>query len=558
MEDIAEGIRLAMKAGDLLVVEELPAVVVEHPVKKEHGDYASPVAMSLARILKKKPIEIAEIIAKHMPRREYAGRVEVMEPGFLNVRINPGWLTARLDDMLEEPLCEAPGSKVRRIDLEFISANPTGPLTLGNARTAFSVDTLANVLTCAGVQATREYYINDAGQQIKKLGESIIRRALMTRGEKIDYPEELYQGEYIVELAGQIAESLAETDGQEFSEEDIEDEKLKREIGQRAASIMLSNIEEVLDQVMQIKFDVWTSESSLREKGAVEETVEALRKAKATYVKDGTEFLKTTDFGDTEDRVLIKQDGEYAYIAPDLAYHRDKYERGFDEIFTFVGVDHQGHAAKLKAGMSAMGYNVDKLHVVAAQWMTFLRDGKQVKLSKRQGNIVTPKELIDEVGYDAARFFMVMHALTTHMEFDIALAKERSERNPVYYVQYAYVRLQSILRRAKEEGVIEKVGEEIPLTSHGELTHTTELALMRQLYMLPEVIEEITQTYEVHSLTHYATELARAVHVFYKNVPVLRSDKQSVLMSRLQLVLAAKRALGQVLDLLGVSKPDVM
>ncbi|MGH9856272.1 MAG: arginine--tRNA ligase, partial [Acidobacteriota bacterium] len=274
--------------------------------------------------------------------------------------------------------------------------------------------------------------------------------------------------------------------------------------------------------------------------------------------KDGALWLKTKEMGDEKDKVLVKKDGTYAYITPDIAYHQDKCNREFDLIFTFLGADHQGQIPKLIAAMKALGNDTDKFHFIVAQWMRLVRGGKLVKLSKRKGVVWGPQDLLNEIGYDATRFFMVQHALTSHMDLDLDLAKERSERNPVYYVQYAYVRLQSILRKAKEGGIIEDIGVTVALTSHPSLTHTTEVDLMKMMYRLPDVLYGISQTYAVHQLPYYAYDLAKAVHVFYKYVPVLAGENKEVVESRLQLVLAAKHVLGTTLDILGISKPDVM
>lgn len=562
--DVAEGVRQAQEKGVLPKVSALPFDPVQghlrvEKAEAERGDYASPVALSLTKPMKKPPMDIVAAIAEHMPKKEYVGKIEAAAPGFLNIRLNPGWMTARLDDVVEQDMDE--GINVgggRRINFEFISANPTGPLTIGNVRTAFTVDTLANVLTHAGFSVTREYYINDAGGQIMKLGESVIRRALQARGESVDYPESLYQGDYVRSVAATVAEELAENEGKEFTASDIEDGKIVERAGQRAASLLMAEIKRTIAEDLKINIDVWTSEAALRDKGAVKEVEARLRQRGMLYTKEGATYLKTQQYGDAKDRVFIKKDGEYAYIAPDAAYHFDKYQRGFDTIYTFVGADHIGLPPKLTAAMAALGCEVDKLHVVVAQWIRFVQDNHPVKFSKRAGVIVTPKELIDQVGYDVARYFMIMHALSTHMDFDLTLAQERSEKNPVYYIQYAYVRLQSILRRAKQEGIIMNVDEQIELTSHAALTHTKELEVMRELYRYPEVVADIAARHEVHRLAYYAYDLAGAVHSFYKHVPVLKSGTPETLRSRLQLVLAARKVLGHTLDLLGLSKPDVM
>lgn len=557
--DINEGLKAAQAAGKLPNLETTPPIVVARTDNPEHGDYASPIALSLTKQLQKPPLDIVSIVAEHMPKKEYIGKIDAAPPGFLNIRINPGWFQARLDDVIEDPRgLDLTAGSGQKVNLEFISANPTGPLTLGNARTAFSVDTLGNVLTAAGYNVTREYYINDAGEQIKRLGESVLRRILQAQGETIDFPEELYQGEYIKEVATHVAEYWRENEGKEFEQGDLTNADVLALVSTQTMHHLLSDIKKIITDDLRIRFDVWTSEAALRQSGLIEKVLERLRADRHTYKKEGAEYLKTTAFGDSEDRVLVKTSGEYAYITPDIAYHHDKFERGFDHIFTFVGADHQGHGPKLLAAMQALGHDTKKLHIVSAQWMRFVSGGKPVKLSKRQGMVVTPTTLIEEVGYDAARFFMVQHALTTHMDFDLDLARERSERNPVYYVQYAYVRLQSIVRKAKEEGAMGAMGEDIPLTSRGALTHTGEVALMRELYRLPEVVSDITHTFEVQALAYYALDLARAVHFFYKHVPVLKADDKILAASRLQLVLATRTVLETVLDLLGISKPDVM
>jgi arginyl-tRNA synthetase len=567
--DIEEGIKTAIAAGDLASTADKTNVVVEassekgggklHEAEIHRGDYASAVALAMTKQVGKPPMEIVKIIAEYMPKKEYIGRMKAAAPGYLNIWLNPGWMTARLNNLIQDNVCDTVKvGEGKSVNLEFISANPTGPLTLGNVRSAFSVDTLGKVLECAGFNVTREYYFNDTGAQVKKLGESVVRRVLQQKGETVDYGDELYQGDYINELGREIAEGLKENENKELFQADLVDSQMIERVGGLAATRLTADIKKMIAEDMRIEFDVWTSEDDLRQKGKVAAVIEKLKASDKVYKKDGAWYLKTTDYGDSEDRVVIKSDGEFAYIAPDIAYHQDKYDRGFDEIFTFVGADHQGHLPKVKAAMEALGNDVTKLHQITCQWMRMTKDGKQVKLSKRLGQIVTPKDLIDEVGYDAMRFFMVQHALNTHMDFDIGIAKERSERNPVYYVQYAYVRLQSILRQAKERGVINEVGEVFELSNSPALTHVQELNLIRQLYRLPEVIAAVAERFEVHDLPYFAMELAKAVHVFYKHVPVLAGDNQGLIKNRLQLVLAAREVMGKTLDLIGVSKPEVM
>lgn len=558
--DIAEGVKAAFgEVGKFSVVVKQTDAPRQSGGQASHGDYASPVALQLAKQFQKKPLEIVEAIVNAMPKKEYIGRLAAAEPGFLNIFISPGWMQARLDDVLEQDLAaEFTLGHGKSVNLEFISANPTGPMTMGNARPAFAADTLAHVLARVGYNVTREFYVNDAGEQVRKLGESVLRRILQAQSSDVDFPEELYQGEYVKDVAAVVAEQYRETEGRVFRVTDLENRELIDEISQKALQLLHAQNVQTTKDVLGVKMDVWASEAELRRRGAVDAIIEKLRTKGATYIKDGAEWLAATKFGHDKDVVLVKKDGSYAYFAPDVAYNQDKYDRGFHLIFTFLGADHLDHYPRVLAAMRALGNDVSRWHYFVVQFFRLMRGGKPVKLSKRAGAIATPKDLIDEVGYDAARFFFLQHDLKSHMDFDLDLARERSEKNPVYYVQYAYVRLQSILRRAKEEGVITNVGEAIELTSEAALTHTAEVGLMKQIYRWPEVVEDIAASFAVQQLTVYARELATAVHFFYKHVPVLRSDDRDVTLHRIQLVLAARKVLGETLDLLGISKPDVM
>lgn len=558
IEDIASGITAAYKAGDLSVDATKIAVLVKQAEGQSHGDYASPIALAIGKQAKKNPLEIVEIIVKHMPKKEYVEKIEAAAPGFLNITISTDYLASRMDDISHEDICiEYNVGNGKKINMEFISANPTGPLTLGNARTAFSADTLANVFICAGYNVTREYYINDAGEQIRRLGESVLRRMIQQEGHRVEFPEDLYQGEYILDIAKDIAEEFAETEKKKFEHKDVEDEELLARISTLAMERCLSAIKKTIQEDLHIQFDVWSSERAVRDSGEIDTVLTKLRKKELTFKKEGAEFLQTTKFGDDKDRVIVKKDGAYAYITPDIAYHQDKFDRKYDLIFTFLGADHQGHIPKLKAALSALGNDVEKLHMMVAQFLAITQDGKPVKLSKRKGNVYGPKDLIEEIGYDAARFFMVQHALQHHMILDLEVAKEKSEANPVYYVQYSYVRLQSILRKAKEMGIkFDDATSEI--SAHVSLTNDSERALALALHTFPEIIEDIAQSFAVHQLTFFAYDLARAINVFYRDVPILAEEDETLRLSRLQLALSARSILEKTLDLLGISKPDVM
>lgn len=558
MNDIAAGVTAACAAKDLSSDAKKIAVTVKPTEGPSHGDYASPIALAIGKQSKKNPLEVVEIIVKHMPKKEYVEKIEAAAPGFLNITISTEYLASRMDDISHEDAClECNVGNGKTINMEFISANPTGPLTLGNARTAFSVDTLANVFACAGYNVTREYYINDAGEQIRRLGESVLRRMIQQEGHRVEFPEDLYQGEYISDMAKDIAEEFAETEKKKFDKTDLENEELLARVSTLAMERCLSAIKKTIIDDLHIQFDVFSSERTVRDSGEIESVLTKLRKKELTFKKEGAEFLQTTKFGDDKDRVIVKKDGSYAYITPDIAYHQDKFDRKYDLIFTFLGADHQGHIPKLKAALSALGNDVEKLHMIVAQFLAITQGGKPVKLSKRKGNVYGPKDLIEEIGYDAARFFMVQHALQHHMVLDLEVAKEKSEANPVYYVQYAYVRLQSILRKAKEMGIkFDDATSEI--SANVSLTNDSERALALALHAFPEIIEDIAQSFSVHQLPLFAYNLARAINVFYRDVPILAEEDEALRLSRLQIALSARFILEKTLDLLGISKPDVM
>ncbi|MDA1168984.1 MAG: arginine--tRNA ligase [bacterium] len=557
--DIREALESAIKDGALVFDMGNVPIVVKRTEDALHGHYSSPLSLALAKIAQKSPLEIAGIISTHMPKREYIDKVEVAAPGFLNITIQDTYLASRLDNLPNDDFrsaCNVGNNKT--INMEFISANPTGPLTLGNARTAFSADTLGSVMEYAGYNVIREYYINDAGEQIQKLGESVLRRILEQQGLTVDFAEDLYQGEYIIDIAKNIAEEYTEEKGKTFQVSDLDNVELLAEISTKAMHRCLAAIKQTIHNDLHIDFDVWTSERQVRESGEIEKVIGRLKEKNLMYEKDGAQFIKTTEFGDDKDRVMIKANGAYAYITPDVAYHQLKFDREFDMIFTYLGADHQGHIPKLKAALEALGNDTKKLHMIVAQWLEIVQGGKQVALSKRRGNVYSLKELIDEIGYDAARFFMIEHALESHMVLDLDVAKEKSDANPVYYVQYAYVRLEAIIRKAKVSGVIpyREVADEVP--PRVTITHQSERELALQLFAFPEVIESIASSFGVHQLARYAYDLARAVNAFYRDVQVLNGEDEATIKSRLQIVVAAHAILGNVIDLLGISKPDVM
>ncbi len=489
------------------------------PEGEGFGDYTTNIALQL-----KKPAN--EIAGKL--KSDLFEKIEVAGPGFINFFIDKNFLREQISEILKrkEKYGQIKIGGGQKVNLEFISANPTGPLTLGNGRGGFCGDVLANVLNSAGYQAKREYYINDTGEQIKKLGHSVIGDS-----------EAVYQGQYIEELKKKI--------------EGNDPEK----IGRAAAKIILQEMIRPIVEKMKIKFDVWFSEKTLYQKkpaspagGEVGQALDFLKKKKLSYEKEGALWFKSTQFGDDKDRVLIKATGEETYLASDIAYLKNKFTRDFKKLIFFWGADHYGYVARIKAAAEALGYKKEQLDIIIIQLVRLIQDGKEVRMSKRTGTYVTLDELIDEVGLDVARYFFLTRSADTHLNFDLALAKTQSENNPVYYIQYAYARICSILRKAKMK-------EAEPLSNL--LEHPTELKLIRQLMRLPEIIEDTAKDYQIQRLPQYALDLATVFHQFYRDCHVISEDK-NLTQARLSLVLATKIVLNNALSLMGISAPEKM
>ena len=557
---IVEAVARAQTAGELPAAQETDVSVQYPPATQEAlGDYASPVAHTIAKRTRKKPMEIVEIIAKHFTPPEFVGKVEGVEPGFLNFRLNPGWLVQKLDDVIEEGTRygQSELGQGTTVNLEFVSANPTGLPTFGNGRALFWADTLGRVLQASGYAVTREYYVNDLGTQVERYGESVLRRILEAHGEDIPFPEELYQGEDVKVVARRVEERITEDTHHVFSVRDLEDPTFLQHVTRIAVDETVRAIREVLEEVCQVHFDVWTFEHVLHERGDVQAVLAALAKGNLTYEQDDALWFRSTKFGDDKDRVLVRKGGQPTYFVGDIAYHRDKFRRGYQLIADFWGADHHGDIPRLTGALKALGEDTSRIRFLLAQMVAVVERGERKKMSKRAGTAVPLHEMVEIAGLSAARFFLTMMALSSHMEFDVDLAREQTQRNPVYYVQYAHVRLSSLLRKAREQNILD--GDIIPpLGARVPLTHTTELALMRQLFRFPEVVEDVAVSWDVQRLPHYASTLAKAIHLFYDAVPVLGADDAEVKSARLTLALAAKTALGNVLDLLGVEKRDIM
>ncbi len=508
---------------------EVKSVHLEHPANPEHGDYSSNTALTLKGVA-------AEEIVKHFPKTDYLEKVEVAPPGFINFYLKDSWLQGQVGEILERgdyglsSKFKVQSSKLR-FQVEFISANPTGPLHAGNARGGFAGDVLANVLSKVGYQVQREYYINDKGGQVEKLAESV--KAI---GEGEEIPEGGYPGEWTSEIAGKAQEQGLET---------------LEELESLAISEALKNIKKTIGR-MGIKFDQFFSEKSLYDCSDAEKAIEFLRGKNLLYEKEEAVWFKSTQFGDDKDRVLIKSDGEMTYLVSDVAYHLDKFEkRKFDRVILFWGADHHGYIPRFMAMIEAIGHK-GKAQVELIQLLKLARGGKVVRMSKRAGEYVTVDDILDEIGLDAARFHFLAVPLTTPMTLDLEKAKEQSEKNPVYYVQYACARLYSILAKAQKLKVKSQ-----NLAQSAKLNHPEEFFLIRKLIQLPEVVVDISQNHEVHRLPQYSVEIADAFHRFYENCRVL-SDDEELTAARLALVKATQIILAETLGLMGISAPEKM
>jgi len=529
-------------AGDA----EPPTIDVERPANPEHGDLASNLAMKLARPYRRGPLDIARAVADEIAAETSEGRsliasVEVAAPGFLNLRLSDAVLERTVGAILADPAGwgHVPPIRPRTVNVEFVSANPTGPLTIGNARGAFIGDLLSRVLEAGGQSVTREYYFNDRGGQIPNLGASVVA---IRRGEPI--PHDGYHGDYVARLAADLPADL-------WSEATAAGADTNEIVGHWAALRVRAGIEASLER-LGVHFDVWTTEASLHEGGWVERAIERLRAGGYVYEKDGALWFASTAFGDDKDRVIIRADGRPTYFAADIGYVTEKFSRGFDHLIYVWGADHHGTVARVRNAAQAMGYDADAVQMLLYSWVRFIRDGVEISMSKRAGEFITLDELLEEVGVDAARWFFASRAATTGIDFDIELAKKQSADNPVYYVQYAHARIASILRKATDAGLAPATGVE------GLLGGAPEGALARAVVRFPEVVEDAARSEETHGVTAYATELATQFHAFYRDARVVDESEPERSAGRLALVSAARITLANALGLLGITAPDEM
>jgi len=500
--------------------------VVECPQEKTHGDYATNVAMILTKKAKKSPIVLAGELKLKLEKSELFDKIEVVEPGFINFFLKPKFLQSQVKEIIskKQKFGESNVGKSAKAQVEFISANPTGPLTVANARGGPMGDVLANVLAKAGYKTEKEFYVNDSGNQILSLGNSVL-------GKK----EGEYKGAYINDLRRKISAKGGEKD--------------PYKAGRKAAKIIVNEMIKKTTDNLGIKYNKWFFESDLSKSAKADKLLENLKRKKLIYKKDDAIWFKSSKFGDRRDRVLIKSDGWETYLAGDIIYHYNKFkERKFDKVINIWGADHHGDVPGLLAGVEAIGCK-GKLDVIIYQFINILEKGKKVKMSKRKGTFVAMDELLNEVGSDVVRFFFLMYSANRHMDFDLALAKEKSEKNPVFYVQYAYARIHSILKKAKNQ--------KPDIKSLSLLIHPSELELIKELIKLPEIVEDIVKDYQVQRLPHYAIDVATAFHRFYTDCKVL-GDYKSLENARLVLVWATKIVLENILDLMGVTKLEKM
>jgi len=527
---------------------EIPEIQVEVPGNPEHGDFATNLAMIMARAEKKAPRQIAEALVATLGESPLLDKVDIAGPGFINFTLAPVCWYEVLDDITargaEYGISGA--GQGQKVQVEFVSANPTGPLHIGHGRGAAVGDAVASILKAAGFDVQREYYVNDAGNQVATLGRSIWLRLRELHGDEISFPEDGYQGDYIRELAASLRDENPDV--------------IKREEADAIKLCSAYGVSKVLEwiavdlEAFGITFDNWFSEQSLYDRDMVTTELAKLAQKGLSYEQEDALWLRTTDFGDDKDRVLIKSDGSPTYFASDVAYHMEKFDRGFERVIDVWGADHHGYVPRMKAVVAGLGHPPEALQVLLIQMVNLLRDGQPYAMGKRSGNFITLRDVVDEVGKDACRFFFLMRRSDSQLDFDLELAKRQSNDNPVYYVQYAHARVCSINRTATEQGV--------DLQGHGTadlacLTLAEELALAKQLARYPETVVGAAQSCEPHRIVYYLQELAAQFHSYYNRQRVLVEDAE-VSRARLYLVNGVRTVLANALNLLGVDAPERM
>ncbi|MCR4346262.1 MAG: arginine--tRNA ligase [Sulfuricaulis sp.] len=558
------------------------AITVDHTKSQEHGDFACNIALVLAKQARVKPRELAEKIVKALPASEKIVKVEIAGPGFINFFLSADAYHIVVREILEkhETYGRSQMGAGRKVQVEFVSANPTGPLHVGHGRGAAYGATLANLLDAVGYQVHREYYINDAGRQMDILATSVWLRYLELCDEKFDFPVNGYKGDYVYDIgatlhrenadkyrhaSAKIFENIPPDEpkgGDKETHIDALIERAKSLLGPTAyRKVFDLGLQIILDDIRQdleefgVTYDQWFSERALVEEGAAERAIERLKKSGHVYEKEGALWFRSTDYGDEKDRVVVRENGQMTYFAHDIAYHMDKLERGYDQVIDIWGADHHGYVPRVKAALSAIGDNPERLHVLLVQFAILYKGGERMQMSTRSGEFVTLRELRDEVGNDAARFFYVLRKCEQHMDFDLDLAKSQSNDNPVYYVQYAHARIYSVFRQMKEKGFSHDPANGD--RNLARLTQAHEVALIQRLARYPEVLEAAARDHEPHQLAYYLRELSHDFHTYYGAHTFLVEDA-AVRDVRLNLIVATRQVIANGLKLLGVSAPEAM
>jgi arginyl-tRNA synthetase len=546
VELLKEAAATAQERGKLPRVS-LPDITIERPQNPEHGDYATNLPLRLARASGANPMIIARELTALVPRVDEVQKVVAAPPGFINFTLSDSWLACQVDEIISagDSYGANNAGTGRKVQVEFVSINPTGPLHVGHGRGAVLGSTLANVLATSGWQVEKEYYFNDAGSQMDAFRRSLYARYLQALGAEKELPANGYHGSYMIDIAREIIAAH----GDRFKT--LPEEQAVERLGEIGVRKVMDKIKEELE-LLRVEYDVFFSEQSLYRDGQYKKVLAILKKDGYLADKEGATWFVSTALGEDKDNVVIRSDGSPTYFAADIAYHYSKFvERGFDRVINVWGADHQGHVSRLKAVVGAMGIDPARLTIIIHQMVTLKRGGELVRISKRTGDIITLREVMDEVGVDACRYFFLARSANSQMDFDLELAKKQSQDNPVYYIQYAHARIASIMRLAEERHITFHDGDASLLKEPAELT------LIRKLLQLPEIIETIAATLEPHHLAYYAQDLATVFHLFYRDCRVV-TDNVPLTKARLKLVEAARIALARTLNLMSMTAPDKM
>lgn len=549
-EVVSKAVSKAHENGSL-PSDQIPEMEIEVPRHANHGDFSSNVAMVSARYQKMAPRQIAQAIVDAVDSADIIKKVEIAGPGFINFFLSKTAWHPVVDQVLEEDQtfgASAIGNR-QKVQVEFVSANPTGPLHVGHGRGAAVGDAVAKILSFAGFDVQKEYYINDSGRQIRTLGLSVWLRLLEQSGKSIEFPEDCYQGDYINVLADRVLEK----EGQQILKQDEADAVMV--CATYAARKILDGIKEDLE-AFGVTFDQWFSEQSLYDTKQVQAAIDDFQSKGQIYEEDGALWFKTEDYGDEKNRVVVRNNGLTTYFASDIAYHKEKFERGFDRVIDVWGADHHGYIKRIQAAIQACGYHKDQFEVILVQLVNLLRGGKPFQMSTRAGEFVTLKDIVDEVGKDAARFMFLSRSYDSGLDFDLELAKQKNSENPVYYVQYVHARITGILLKAKELGLVFDIDFKMG-KSLDRLTAEEEISLIKHLSSFQQNVEKSAQTLHPHVIFTYLMSLASAFHAYYNKHKVITED-QELTQARLSLVLSVKKVIRNGLALLGVSAPERM